>query len=145
MGMFEQMDARVFQSNASLDEAVPTAVYQASGIQLVPYGPGMWSGRGRSGSWGIAPDVFIRAVPSPQGTVLEVRVGAQVDSTMMVVFIVLMVFFWPAGLICGFLAHGDFTSKRNFLLHATWQALTAQLGPATTTAYGYMIPPGGVR
>ncbi len=141
MGMFEQMDARVFQSNASLDEAVPTAVYQASGIQLVPYGPGMWSGRGRNGSWGLAPDVFVRAVPSPQGTVLEVRVGAQVDSTMMIVFIVLMVFFWPAGLVCGFLAHGDFTTKRNFLLHATWQSLTTQLGPATATAYGYMIPP----
>jgi hypothetical protein len=140
--MLEQLDARTFVTTASLEEAVPQAVQQATGVGLVPFGPGMWSGRSMSASWGMTPEIVVRAMPSAQGTVLEVRVGAQLDSTMLVLGILLMVFFWPAGLVCGFLAHGDFTAKRAMLIHNIWQALSAQLGPATPTAYGYMVPPG---
>ena len=128
--MLELTEQRVFACDtSSLAAAVPAAVWQGSAAQvaqLPPFAPGVaFMGRGAQASWGLVPEVLVRLFEGPQGTTVEVRVGAQIDQSALVVGILLLLFFWPAAIVCGILANNDFQQKRAAVIQGIWTQIAA--------------------
>jgi hypothetical protein len=143
--MFEVTEQRLLPGSIeNVGGAVPGAVYQASMVHASAMMPGYWEGKGPKGSWGVVPTVAVRLFPGQGGTMAEVRVGAEVDTTSLVIFGVLFFFFFPAAVLVGYLAYDDFQKRRTGMIHAIWQNLGA--GPPAFHGGGqpgYGAPPPG--
>lgn len=141
--MFDVTEYRVVPSEPkTLEAAIPAAAHQAALAPLVPIMPQVWQGKSAQARWGLFPSIMARIAPGQGGTSIELRVGAELDTTMMVVFIVVTLFFWPAGLIIGWLAYDDFTKRRVLIFQSIWQQLGANPLPAPGY-YGMGGPPPG--
>jgi hypothetical protein len=136
--MFEQSDYRVLPRGTA-PTALPAAVGQVTGAMLMPMGPASWSGRGMAKAWNITQLVTVETVPTPDGTGVRITIGAEVDSTGWVLFILAAVFMWPAAVIIGFLAYDDFNKKRLATLQMIWAQVGAAMPPGP---YGARQPFG---
>ncbi len=135
--MFEQSDYRVLPPGDGLAASLPARLGQATGAALVQVGPTMWSGRSMAKSWGITPTVLLNAAAAQGGTGVQITIGAELDTTGWVLFILAAVFFWPAAVLIGFLAYDDFNKRRQYALQVFWSQLGA---PAAPSPYG--VRPG---
>jgi hypothetical protein len=90
-------------------------------------------------------------MPSPQGTNVQLSMGAQLEQNSMIILIVLVVLFWPAAAILGYLAYSEFETKKRALYAQFWQHMFQTLGapaqalPATGYAPGYAAAPAPVN
>ncbi|HEY1695738.1 MAG TPA: hypothetical protein VGG39_26400 [Polyangiaceae bacterium] len=139
--MFEQTDYRVAPFGESLLASLPERVGQATGAGLVQVGPAAWSGRGPASNFRMAPLVMVQAMPAPGGTAVQITIGAEVDTTGWILFVVCCVFFWPAAALIGFLGYDDFNKRRQYALQVFWSQLGAPpMQPPMPGPYG-MVPP----
>ena len=129
-------------SAEALCAALPHAVAQATSAALVPVGPQAWTGKTMTRTYGIATVVSTRAMAVQGGTTVEVTVGAELDTTSIVILVVLLVLFWPVAVVLGYLGYDDFTKRRAYAMHLAWQHLAAASG-AQPSVYGVQAQPRG--
>jgi hypothetical protein len=82
--------------------------------------------------------VTVRTAPAPGGIGVSVTIGAELDTSSIVIAVVLLALFWPAGVIVGWLGYDDFTKRRTYAFQQFWQALGAAAVPSP---YGVNPPP----
>jgi hypothetical protein len=132
--MLEQSDYRVLPgAGEAFAQSIPARVGHATGVALVPYAQGAWSGRSVGKSWNTSLLVSVQMMPAPGGMGVQITTGAEVDQNGWIILIVLLVFFWPAALLVGYLGYDDFNKRRQVIHQQIW----AQLGaPAMPGPYG---------
>ena len=126
----------------ALSAAVPHAVGHATSAALVPVAPQAWTGKTMTRSYGLATTVSTRVMAVSGGTSVEVTVGAELDTSSIVILVVLLVLFWPVALVLGYLGYDDFTKRRAYAMHMVWQNLAAAAG-TQPSMYGVNAPPRG--
>src|SRR5450631_2917267 len=95
--MFEASAARIFGTEAAqVAQLMPQAVYESSAVQVAQMQPYFWQGRSVGTVWGMQAEVAVRTMTTPDGTSVQVTVGAQVEQNALIVFILLCFFFAPA-------------------------------------------------
>ncbi len=140
--MFEATSTRIFAADAThVAGLLPQAVYESSSVALVQAQPYFWTGRSVGSVWGMQAEVTVRTMTTPDGTSVSVTVGAQVDQTGLIIFVVLCFIFLPAAVILAVVAYNDFTSRRVAVMESVFGRLSAATGkPALPVAFG---PPQG--
>jgi hypothetical protein len=129
--MFEQSDYRVLPgAGDAFAQAIPERVGQATGVPLVPYAPGAWSGRSLGKSWNVSLLVSVQTMPGPGGLGVQITTGAEVDQTGWILLCVMLVFFWPAALVVGYLGYDDFNKRRQIVHQQIWGMLGAGAPPS---------------
>jgi len=134
--MLEYTEQRVFACDGpALAAALPAAVHRGAFVgvaELPPHLPGKvgFAGRGMKGDWGLVPEVLLSVGSLSQGTAVEVRVGAALEQNTLVLAVLLLVFCWPAALVCGLLAYQSFLARRAATMQAVWVSIAGAAGVA---------------
>ncbi len=128
--MFDQTDTRVVAVPPPQAEAVLMGVLQQSGFYVQPTGPGMWACRAMP-TYGFIPHLNVRI--ADRGGVTEVGLHGygEFDQSSMVIGILMLVLFWPAALLFGYLAYDGIQKKFRMLAQYLW----SQLPPAQQQGY----------
>jgi hypothetical protein len=140
--MFDVTEYRVIPADPkSLEGTLPGVAYNAAGMQLQATMPLVWQGKGQAGSYGFQPSIVVRAAPTQGGTSVEIRLGAEIESSWIAIYIVMVLLFWPIALILGYMGYDEFQKKRTMMFQGIWQNLG---GPQQQpSGYGVGAPPGG--
>jgi hypothetical protein len=142
--MFELVEYRTIPSpQPSIEGALPGAVYQASLAQVQQTMPAFWQGRSLRAQWGLLTTVTVRMQPAQGGTAVQVQIGAELDTTSIVILVVCVLLFWPVAAVLGYMGYDDFQKRRTAIMYAIWQNLGAGPPPGPPSPFGVAPPPGG--
>jgi hypothetical protein len=143
--MFESSEVRVVSQGPEQIASVLAGSVHVGLPHFLATGPNSWVGTWR-GTNGLTPKVTIYAMPSAQGTTIQISVGADLEQTNMILFVLCLVLFWPAAAVLGYLAHSDFETKRRAFYMQFWQHVGQALGAPTQAlpapGFTHGPPPG---
>jgi hypothetical protein len=125
--MFESSEVRVFGQGTEQIAGVLAGSAHVGLPLFTATGPNSWVATWR-GTNGLTPKVTVYAMPSAQGTTIQMSVGADLDQSSMIMFVLCLVLFWPAAAVLGYLAHSDFETKRRAFYMQFWQHMGQSLG-----------------
>jgi hypothetical protein len=111
---------------------------------IVPFGaasPGGYVGMGPGVGYGVRPKVSVHCYPMQGGTVVDIELVAEVDSSSMVLGILLLVVFWPIAVILGVLAHQAYERYASQLL-VNIRSVLAPYMQAASPPFPIAPPPG---
>ena len=150
--MFDRHDRQFVKgTDPSPVIAAISGVLAPRGYQLMQVGPATWQGRGPTDG-GLANQVTITCMPQGDGQWVEIHQSSTLDGTNVLIFIVLVVVFWPAAAVLGYLAWQGVQTRQGANNHALYHAMGPMLagtpggafgppmGPPAAGAYG---PPAG--
>ena len=99
-------------------------------------------GVGANAGNGVKPKVTVALYPTHDGQFADLTVAADFDQTNIIIFVVLLVVFWPVAVLLLYLAHQTFERRAGELMYAMRTAAAPHLRAPPMP--GMMPPTGGI-
>ncbi len=130
--MFDQTDSRTVAVPAVEAEGAVMAMLQQSGFYIQPTGPGTYACRAMP-TFGLIPHLNVRIADRGGQSEVWFHGYGEFDQNGMIMGVIMLILFWPAALILGYLAYDGFQKKYRMLTQYAWSQL-----PVPQAAYPAM-------
>lgn len=119
--MIEKFERQYFSGGDThgVVQSIQHTLYQ-NGIQVAQTAPNSWSGRAGQVSYGLRLKATLTVHPAPNGFMIDLRIGSDIETNGIILLVVLWLVFFPAALVIALLAYQDVSGRQTRLAQAAW-------------------------
>lgn len=126
--MIEKFERQYFAGNdtQSVVQSIQHTLYQ-SGIQVGQIAPNSFTGRAADVSYGLRLKATLTVFPAPNGFMIDLRIGSDIETNGIILLVVLWLVFFPAAIVIALLAYQDVSGRQMRLAQAVWGPVAGRM------------------
>ncbi len=144
--MIEKFERQYFSGNdtQSVVGSIQHTLYQ-NGIQVAQVAPNSWVGRAAQVNYGLRLKATLTVLPAPNGFMIDLRLGSDIETNGIILLVVLWLVFFPAAIVIALLAYQDVSGRQTRLAQGVWGPVAGRMmAPPNMGYYPQQMgaPPG---
>jgi hypothetical protein len=126
--VIEKFERQYFSGadSQSVVQSIQHTLYQ-NGIQVAAIAPNSWAGRAAQVSYGLRLKATVTVLPAPNGFMIDLRIGSDIETNGIILLVVLWLLFFPAAVVIALLAYQDVSGRQTRLAQAVWGPVASRM------------------